>query len=377
MNRKTFACVSSGLAAALATSTGFAQFNTKSAISVAPLGGSMGMEQSMGVSSGIAGVPLVLTTGNGQQQIEIEVGPLPGEVRVFGISGIPSGDTFVNVASISLTTGRAQDYVEFRVYSTSVPPITVNTGAGLSDVKFIYFTPETLETVSTSVTVIGGTAADKVDFLVESLAAGFSANWTVQAGAGDNETKVTTLASQPSELMSITLAGTYGNGFDKIEVGGVVDAATATLNLSGSLAGGEDFVGVALEQLGLGAINASYNLDLGAARDAADITLIGRGGLATQSGSIRGGAQDDTLVYKVEADGDANVTLDGGDGNDYVDFFGKGNVTGTPRLLGGLGNDELKLVIDGPQIATPFIDGGAGFDIAIGFGTIVNCEQIN
>ncbi|MBL0921155.1 MAG: hypothetical protein IBJ10_03390 [Phycisphaerales bacterium] len=58
-------------------------------------------------------------------------------------------------------------------------------------------------------------------------------------------------------------------------------------------------------------------------------------------------------------------------------MFFKGTVTGAPRLLGGNSNDELKIVVDGPRVCTPFLDGGPGFDKAIGFGTIINCEDIN
>ncbi len=109
---------------------------------------------------------LVLTTNNEQQQIEVEVGPQPGEVRVYGIDGIPSGTLFTGVTAIDLTTGRAQDYVEFRVYATVIPSIRVDTGAGNSDVKFIYFLPFSVAPVVSDVEVVGNAANDKVGFEV-------------------------------------------------------------------------------------------------------------------------------------------------------------------------------------------------------------------
>ncbi|MDL1903272.1 hypothetical protein FBT69_00465 [Synechococcales cyanobacterium CNB] len=101
-----------------------------------------------------------VTTNNEQQQIEIEVGPQPGEVRVYGIDGIPSGTLFTGVTAIDLTTGRAQDYVEFRVYATVIPGIRVDTGAGNSDVKFIYFLPFSVAPVVSDVEVVGNAAND-------------------------------------------------------------------------------------------------------------------------------------------------------------------------------------------------------------------------
>ncbi len=318
---------------------------------------------------------LVITTNDAQQQIQIEVGPVIGQVRVFGISGF-SDDPIDGVTSISLTTGRAQDYVEFRVFSEVVPDITVNTGRGHSDVKFIYMLASTSATVATNVVVNGDSAEDKVDFLVESEAAGFISSWTVNGGSSKNEVKATVISPNASDLLDVGLNVAMGDSDDTLDVSITADASLATLNLSGAMGSGEDFAGVSVEQLDQGASDVNLALDMGGSKDDADLKVIGRGGETNASGTVLGGSSDDTLKFTGEGSGALNLTLSGDDGNDYLDIAGKGDVTGTPTLLGGNGNDFLKIVIDGPQIATPLLDGGAGFDSAIGFGTIINCEDV-
>lgn len=53
------------------------------------------------------------------------------------------------------------------------------------------------------------------------------------------------------------------------------------------------------------------------------------------------------------------------------------NIRGQTRHLGGTGDDFLKLTVDGPRRISPLMDGGPGIDAAIGFGQIVNVEQID
>lgn len=320
---------------------------------------------------------LQITTTNAQQQIEVTIGPAPGEVQVNGVSGLGSNTDFTGVTAIQLTTGRAQDYVEFRILSTVVPSILLNTGLGNSDVKVIYQLPESPDSVDTMVTVNGNSANDIVNFLVESRAAAFAAQWTVNGGAGTNEILASVNSPEASDTLSINLNGTTTLGLDKLELAVIHNAAQVDLALTGSLGANQDFASLIVDGLGPAQTNTAMNLDLGTGLDAASIEIISRGGDASTSGQVRGGDSTDTVVFKQEGDGSVNVTLDGGNGNDLLDMFMKGLVEGTPRLLGGAGNDELKLVVDGPQIATPFIDGGPGFDIAIGFGTIVNVEDIN
>lgn len=144
---------------------------------------------------------LQLVTNNAQQQIEVTIGPIPGEVRVSGIATIPSDFVFSDITTIDLLTGSAFDYVEFRFLSEVIPEVIVNTGAGESDVKFIYEIPASLSAASASATVTGGGTHDKVDFYVNSSAPSFAASWNVTHGNGNNEVTASVNASNASDLL--------------------------------------------------------------------------------------------------------------------------------------------------------------------------------
>jgi hypothetical protein len=320
---------------------------------------------------------LVIATNNAQQQIEVEVGPVPGEVRVFGVSSIPDGMVFTDVTAISLTTGRAQDFVEFRFFSEVVPAVTLNTGLGNSDTIFRYFIPFTLNPVSSSVNVIGNSANDKTFFEVISEADSFAAAWNVAHGNGDNETTASINSASPSSALAVDLFGTSGTGQDVLNANVISGAAAVDIGFGGTMGSGNDSAIVVIDEQSPGASTLALNLDLGAGLDVAEALVITRGGTADLAGSIRGGDGSDTLKALLEGAGSTSLTLDGGAGSDNLDSEYKGAVTGAPSLLGGSGNDLLKIVADQPDLLSPFIDGGTGFDEAIGFGTIVNVEQIN
>lgn len=320
---------------------------------------------------------LEITTDSRQQQIEVIIGPVAGEVRVSGVRTIPSDTVFTGITAIEVRTGAAQDYVEFRVLSDVVPTIFADTGGGLSDVKVIYELPATPVEVYTYVELVGAGGADKANFTVESRVASFVADWVVSHSGGDNEITASVNSPEISDRLAINLNGTTMNGQDKLELAVISAAAILDLNVAGAMGGNQDTATVLVDGLGPATTTASFGLDLGAGLDASSVEIISRGGAVAASGSVLGGGSSDALVFKLEGDGTLNTALDGGDGNDLIDYSLKGNLTGTPQLLGGPGNDELKIVLDGPLTLTPFIDGGPGFDIAIGFGTIVNVEQIN
>lgn len=323
-----------------------------------------------------AGV-LELVTSNGQQQIEVEVGPVAGEVRVSGIAGVSGSTTFTGVTAIDLRTGRAQDFVEFRIFAAEIPAITVNTGAGDSDVKFIYATPFTLLPVSSDVTVIGGTGNDKVAFEVISEADDFTAVWAVNHGAGENEASASVLSEMATTSLSLDMTYNGGNGKDKLEFVTITSAAATELRYAGTMRGGEDSAIFSAEELEPGSMTQDFSITLGDGDDVAEAITVLRGGTGTLSGALAGGRGGDVLKMLFEGDGSTSLVLNGNGGNDELDSEYKGAVTGAPSLLGGSGNDKLKIVAEQPGLMVPFINGGPGFDEAIGFGRIVNVEQIN
>lgn len=336
-----------------------------------------GASHALGSATLVNGVLTIDTTiYNTDQQMEFNVGPIPGTVQIGGVIGATVTD-FVGVTSIVVKSGPRQDYIEFRMYADTLPPVTINTGVGNSDVKVIYDLPSAATSVSTSVSITGNGGNDKSTFEVLQGAPTFLASWNVQAGNGNNETFAVVQSSAASDILAIALNMRAGTGQDKLEASVVSDAAAVDLSVNPDLGGGADSVIVFNDALSTGNLNLLSFGSLGDGQDVYELGNVQRGGTASFFGFIDGGASGDTLKFNSEAPGSMNLTLSGGAGNDTIDWFGKGAITGMPQLLGGAGNDILKLVVDGPQSAMPFIDGGAGFDVAIGFGTIINCEQVN
>lgn len=320
---------------------------------------------------------LVIVTNNQHQQIEIEVGPVAGEVSVFGVDGIPSGMTFPGVTAVELTTGSGQDFVEFRMFGTELPPVTVSTGSNNSDVKFIYETPFNVTPVTSEVTVNGLGGNDIVNFEVISDADSFDASWTVNHGNGNNETNATVLSAAPSSALGIDLSSNTGSGLDKLTASILSGAATVDIGFGGSLGFNNDIAILSIDEQSPGATTVNLGLDLSRGFDTAEILAVTRGGTVDFNGTVLGGTGSDSLKSLIDGGGSSSLVLDGGPGADSLDSEYKGEVTGAPALLGAGGNDFLKIVADQPAFMTPFIDGGAGIDTAIGFGTIVNVENIN
>lgn len=320
---------------------------------------------------------LVIVTDNSQQQIEIEVGPVPGEVRVYGVNGASEWGSFSGVTAIDLTTGAAQDYVEFRVFAPVAPDIAIDTGAGNSDVKIIYQLPGGTEPASTDVSHVGAGGNDKTAFIVESLGADLAASWSVSHGNGFNDALVQINSPEDTASLAVDLFAGFGSGDDKLDVQVVHAAAFLDLAIVGRMFGGNDTFTLGTDGLTTTSLLTHLDVNLGGGSDTATTEFVSRGGASAITGVINGALGDDFLGIKLEGDGRIGARLVGGAGNDYLDMYAKGRVGGRPRLLAGAGDDFLKLVIDGPRVAQPYLDGGVGYDEAIGFGTIVNVEKIN
>lgn len=296
--------------------------------------------------------------------------------RKFGVDGISSDFVFTGITEIDVTTGSNQDFLRVRFFTPVCPELSIDTGAGLSDVIVRYELTDA-RPAATNVIVTGGSTHDKVDFQVESLASSFTADWNVQHGAGNNESKASINSPENSQRMDVSLITATGTGLDVYDVNVISAAATLLLDIRNNAGGGNDGSYVQVQELRSATTTVRFAQNLGGGDDTFDSTIIKVGGTARVNGSVAGAAGLDTLKLVLEGNGVINATLNGGAGSDSLDVFAKGNITGTPRQLGGDGNDFLKLVIDGPRTATPFFDGGPGYDEAIGFGTFVNVEKIN
>lgn len=320
---------------------------------------------------------LVLTTNGQQQQIEIEIGPAPNEVRVFGIEGVPDGESFFGINSLSLTTGNAQDFVEVRVFTAQAPSINLNTAGGNSDVVVRYFIPGGAGAITNSVTITGGSAEDKATFEVVSETSSFAANWVVNHGNGTSNVTANVNATEPSSFLGINLATNSGNGQDSVSLSVVTATSNLAVGLSANTGLANDSAILVIDGIGSGSASLTFNANLGDGNDVAEALAVWRGGSASFAGTVLGGNNDDQLRQLLEGNGSTTLTLVGGNGNDNLDIELKGAVSGTPRIFGGAGNDFLRIIADAPALLRPFLDGGPGFDEVIGFGTIINAEKIN
>jgi hypothetical protein len=319
---------------------------------------------------------LPLETTNRGQQIEIEVGPLPGEVTVFGIPAIPSGFTFPNVSNLSLRTGLAQDFVEVRFLGDTAPDTTINTGAGNSDVVLRYFTPAAAQSAS-NVRIIGGAGNDKATIEVISEADTFAANWIVEQGNGNNEVFATVQSTAASTSLSASLTQLGGTGIDIANFNVISAASALNLAFNANQGRGNDSAIVTIDGLGPATTTLALDILQGDGADVTEALAVTRGGTTAFSGRVLGENGIDTIKTLLEGDGSTSLLLDGGASADVIESEYKGAVTGAPRLNGGTGNDVLKIVADQPALLAPTLDGGLGFDIGIGFGTFISVESIN
>ncbi|MBX3362016.1 MAG: hypothetical protein KF705_11360 [Phycisphaeraceae bacterium] len=213
---------------------------------------------------------------------------------------------------------------------------------------------------------------------VVSFLAGLRCQLVTNQGAGTAETVASIDSRGVSEAMSVSLSSTGTSGWDTYDLSvRIKTPLPSTSTRARTLVRGMTPRSSRSTRSGTGTLNLATLASLGAGIDVFELTNVSRGGPANFSGSVNGGADADTIKFSSESNGRVLMTFNGALGNDTVDFFAKGSVTGRPRLLGAGGDDYLKLVVDGPRLATPFIDGGAGYDRAFGFGTIVNCEEVN
>lgn len=320
------------------------------------------------------GNPLVLTTDNEQQQIEIIVGPQAGRVKVIGIDGIPSGQVFNGVTLIDLRTGTNLDAIEFRMFGTVFPEVRVNTQSGPSDVKFIYDV-RSANRVTTLVSVLGGSSPDKVAFeVLNNDATNLAATWTVNHFAGDNETLAAITSDDATRSIALNLSSDSAGGIDKVTTSLIHRAQFVTANVVANTRAGNDSVVTTIDGLGAAITNLTTNADLGQGGDTLETLVISRGGQASLWGTVRGGGGGDLLKVLFEGNGRMNQSLTAEGGDDYLDVELKGAITGTPRLFAGDGEDFLKIVQESRQ-ANPVLNGGSGIDTGQGWGTIISVEN--
>ncbi|HEX2839012.1 MAG TPA: hypothetical protein VHN77_12895, partial [Phycisphaerales bacterium] len=324
---------------------------------------------------------LRLVSNNAGQQININIGPVTGTVQVFGLNGQDA--TYTGVSSLEVETGSGQDFVEVRVRGVAPMPVSINTRANNSDVKFVYEMPNTTSTaVAHAVTVLGEGGNDKVTFEGVIRPRFFFSNWTVRQGGGNNEVFVTTSTTTNVRTNDQRLDTVSGSGEDVVAVNVeslaprnylLVRALTGQANDSVVMNFNGQFSGVTPSVPN----TIRFFVDQNAGLDVCEANIVSRGRSANVAGTMIGGSGDDFLKLLLDGNGSVDTVMNGRANNDTVDVELKGTISGTPQLQGFTGDDYLKVVhTNGQVLTTPIVDGGDNFDRAVAFGTIVNVENL-
>ena len=266
------------------------------------------------------------TTAN--DEIQLQVGPAPGEVVVLKAPGVAEGTRFIGVNAILVASGDSfSDKVEIKAELTSDLAITIDTGRGGDEMKLDM--KALAGTVNVRVEVLGSSGQNKLEWLVDSAAQALGISLVVNTLAGNDDLVVKIEADEPSARLAVNLATMTGTSDDAVEAVIKSAAAVVDLNVTGDLSAGSDKVKVELDQLTPSQVTANLNVELSGSDDSGEISIKGS---------------------------NARLTVNG-------------------RLSAGQGNDALKLLVEGAAGGTPVLDGGIGQDsCSTTIGTLVACE---
>jgi hypothetical protein len=279
---------------------------------------------------------LELAAGDGADLVRVQLGVLP-----------PSGSANLE---IDLGAGNDQAFVELPSDPSVIPADPYELGLQLA----------------------AGDGADLVQVQLGVLPPSGSANLEIDLGAG-NDRAFVELPSDPD----------------------VIPADPYELGLQLAAGDGADLVQV---RVGFSpaheAATMSFDVDLGAGNDTADIRYVGGG--SPDPGAleikVRGGAGNDILRgdfnFGDSRPGLVMIDFDGGLGSDFVGVRYReapGSSSEPPQLLhihatGGDGNDQLAMLVTTSRPTAYLdllLDGGGGYDKAFATAnvTVVNCEE--
>jgi hypothetical protein len=324
---------------------------------------------------------LTLTTPNNDQSVKVEVGPIIGSVRVFGFPGLSDGQQYSGVSGLTVLTGAGKDAVEVVAETPASFDISIDTGTGESEAKVKWKLLAGGASNTATVDINSDTAGSQIAIVeIDSEAANSSI--TVRAPSASDSTTII----QSSNLSNF-LSAFVQSAAPKSAVSISSSANTLQLDLRGGSSSRPNELSYAIAQARSGAVSVNWGLTGSGADDKIEAKVSAPGSAVTQRGNIRSFAGSDLIQFETEAFSTiSGLTLNGGDGNDFLLEIIKGRLqlsqTLQTRLLGGAGDDELTLTTDTgifgtglPNDLTPLIDCGAGVDRFNAFGLIRNCES--
>lgn len=322
---------------------------------------------------------LSLATGSGSDDVRFELGPGPGAVRVYGVSGVGSGTLYTGITEIQLDTNAGSDKVTVLGALVADMDFDFDTGTDSDQVFFQFHVPASATLVRARLRVDSGTGGDQIVHEIVNSAPTFLLDTaaTMQSGG---DVMVVKLDSQALSVrrLGVWIDADLGAEADVLDVEVKSSARTAQFSVADQPSTEDESVTIVWDQTPRpGSVVGNFDLRSGSV--SAD--LKGEGSLFRTVGQIVGGANDDDITLKVDGRLIAtDLVLEGGSGNDSIELLVGLDLTGDPLLSGGFGDDYLKLIIERDQFTNqgiPTIDGGPGSDICDAPGVIANvisCE---
>jgi hypothetical protein len=323
---------------------------------------------------------LSLVTDAAYQNVRLEVGPVTGEVRVYGFPGISDGTSFSGITSALVKTGGGNDQFALDALTFGDFAVAVDTGAGELSTSVQWKVGVSAAPVASTfdlVSIAGPNQFANVEFVNDAAKATFAARVVC---ATSSTTKV--LSVDPTDTLGVSYFGSAVN--TTLEVTSRAQALNVAARGSHTAIGNS--VKYTINQNEPAPVNFATGLALGPGNDSLELLVNAPGSPLTLTGIVRARGGDDLLlVVPTAASTTSGLALGGEAGADQLTFDVKGAFQLSPtlrtRLLGGAGNDLLTLQTDSaivgsglPNDLVPLIDGGADFDLYKAFGEIVNCE---
>ena len=317
---------------------------------------------------------LFITTGDADDDIQIDVGPMPGEVTV---SGVYNGGTFAGVRAIVAMPGDGDDEIDIDGRAPFLPRLFVDMGDDDDrfDVDFV-FSEFFIDVRAAGIFLRTGEGEDDVTISLKSHSGELNASIDLELGDGSNDVDVDVAPEGDSGVIRVGLDIQSGEDDDEVEfdVGG--DSGLSYARLRGALGDGGDDVDVDVETRLGGAPTLELALDLGSGDDEFDSDASGND--LALLGTLRGQDGEDSIEVLSQAGFIGGAVLDAGADDDDVTFHAVGRHDSATSILAGTGDDDVEVLTQTSQTQTPTTsDGGPGEDVFSGIGLAVNFEEID
>lgn len=313
----------------------------------------------------------------GNDDITLQLGPLPGEVEVQGVSGPVGGGTFLGVGAITASLGAGQDKIQVLGSAPALPRLDFDFGSGLADASVDFtFAAAPVTSLTSSIRIVTGDDDDVVNVLLKTNAGRTSVALDLALGNGNNFANAFVEPENQSTAVRVWTNVTAGSGQDVVEatIGGATPLAEYVL--TGNLGAGNDEAKAALGANPTGQARFDATLDLGAGDDKLDVN--GTNSNTNVLGTVRGGDGLDTLEFLSARRFTGGITLDAGAGNDSIKLVSALPNGSASIILAGDGDDTVEVLRgSGTNVTATTSDGGLGFDVFTGIGAVTNFEVVN